>query len=67
MAIFRPASGGTSGSSRLAGLKILQCILAVNPADSGTPSLTLQSRLKRDSFSDSLLDIPFRWDDPWRL
>ena len=26
----------------VAGLKILQCILAVNSADSGTPSLTLQ-------------------------
>ena len=53
MAILRPAIG-TSGSSRLAGLKILQYILTFNPADSGTPSLTLQSRLERDSFSDSL-------------
>ena len=38
----------------MAGLKILQFILEVNPVDSGTPSLTLQSRPKRDSFSDSL-------------
>ena len=42
MAIFRPAIGGTSGSSRPGGTQNTQCIPAVNPADSGTPSLTLQ-------------------------
>ncbi|MBL7225372.1 MAG: hypothetical protein ISS59_04505 [Desulfobacteraceae bacterium] len=29
MAIFRPAIGGTSDSSRMAGLEILQCIPVV--------------------------------------
>ena len=38
MASFRPAIGGTSDSSRMAGREILQCIPVVNPANSGTSS-----------------------------